>query len=97
VFQKDCQVCHQQVKLLDCLGRPIYLLGAFSSEQSLRREYRKMKSSYPAYMGTRDVLTKLGIQPGATPQLLVVDGEHKRLFVGLTTCAQVSQAEEKTS
>jgi hypothetical protein len=92
VFQKDCGSCHRQVKDLKCLGVPVYLIGAFSSESSLRDEYRRMSQSYPAYMGTAQVLKALGVSAQLTPQLGLFKNGKPEWIVGLTSCDRVRQA-----
>ena len=92
-FQKDCQVCQKQVKSLQCLpsGIEVFLLGVFSTEEELRREYKKMKTSFPAYYGDQEALDFFGITEKLTPQIVVFNGAEKLYFSGLQKCTRLKR------
>ena len=91
LFQKDCQACKKQVTNLDCfpLGTEIFLLGTFSTEKDLRREYKKLKTSFPAYYADREALKFFEITKKLTPQIIIFNGIKKMHFSGLQNCAEL--------
>ncbi len=89
VFQKDCSACHKQVKKFSCLDLPKYLVGAFSTESDLRKEYFKLQSNAPGFYGDQEVLKKLGITARLTPQILLASKDKSFLFQGLTDCKDI--------
>jgi hypothetical protein len=97
VFQEDCSACHQQVKKLSCLNVPIYLIGAFSSEPALRKEYKKMKTSYAGYLATPQDLKALGVSAEITPQSFLFLNNKKYHFSGLTSCEEIKRQITKES
>lgn len=93
VFQEDCSACQEQVQDLSCLEpTSLRLIGAFASEKALRKEYRKMKTKAPAYLGTAELLVALGVSQGLTPQIVLISPNGRRHFLGLTSCQEIKQA-----
>ncbi len=92
-FQKNCQACQKQVTDLKCLPlkTEVYLLGVFSTEEELRREYKKMKTSFPAYYGDREALDFFGITKRLTPQIIVFNGTENLYFSGLQNCVKLRE------
>lgn len=97
VFQPDCEVCRQQVKDLSCFKEQdkVVLLGAFSNEEALRKEYRKMKVSYPVYYASQDVHKVLKIRNTVTPQVLILAKSIVRLGDGYKECDSIKTAWKK--
>lgn len=83
VFQTGCGACRKQIRDLKCLEERyrIVLLGAFSSEESLKDEYMKMKSPYPGFYASPDILKLLNLSSLATP--LVIDFSRTPISVHL--------------
>jgi|FLYM01.1.fsa_nt_gi hypothetical protein len=85
LFQRDCVACKKQIKDLDCFSdRKIVLLGSFSSEESLRKEYLKMRVKHPSYMIQPSDLKNIGVSEAMTPQL--IDMKLKKISYGYQSC-----------
>ena len=90
VFQPDCSSCKKQIHDLSCLEKDhfIRLVGMGGSEKALRIEYRKMKTSYPAYLADASVLKALGVESTITPQIILWRwGKQKKSF-GYKKCEE---------
>ena len=76
---------------LQCLPSKteVYLLGVFSTEEELRQEYKKMKTSFPTYYGDQEALDFFGITKKLTPQVIVFDGTENLYFSGLQNCVEL--------
>ena len=72
IFQPNCSACKHQVQSLSCIKEDIkiLLLGAFSNEKKLLKEYQKFKVNYPSFYASKDILKKLKITSSATPQII---------------------------
>ena len=69
----------------------ILLMGAFSTEKDLRREYRKMETSLPAYYADQTVLDFFKITKRQTPQILIFKNEKSLRLSSLTGCTKLKQ------
>lgn len=94
IFQPDCHSCKEQVNDLACFKQPIFLVGAFHHRKSLQKEYLKMKTSYPAYQSSKELLAHWQIKEDITPQILVLDekGAPKKKIIGSKPCIELKTA-----
>lgn len=98
LFQVDCPSCKMQIQDLKCLESKykIILLGAFSSEASLAKEYLKMKVSYPAYYVDRDTLRTLNVSERGTPQAVLFIKNKTSIFLGYRKCRELNSMFSKS-
>ena len=91
LFQQGCAACFQQVRQLKCLSpeTKVKLVGVFSPEKELRKEYKKMKTFWPGYYGDQEFLSHFQITQLATPQLLIFGKTRASKILGLTSCHRV--------
>lgn len=92
LFQKDCSACKQQLKDFSCLPKKVkvLLVGAFSQEQELRQEVRKLNTPYPSYLGDQEVLKQLNFKSGLTPQMVLWNHSGERFdFLGHQACEKL--------
>jgi len=89
IYQPNCGSCLKQVKKFSCLKAPIYLIGAYGSEQSLRLEYKKMKTTSPAFMINAEVERVFKPVEGLTPQIIGVNGKLRFNLLGDTDCSDI--------
>lgn len=92
-FQKDCSACKQQIADVKCLeeSMELSLVGAFSSEQDLRKEYKKLRAPYPGYYGDKDVLKYFKIKDGLTPQIVVIKEGRMKKNKGYMSCSALKE------
>lgn len=88
IFQKNCTACRQQIADIQCLSSlaQIILIGAFSSENELRLEYRRMGSNYPAFFINSDFEEYFKVQDKMTPQIIFNHKKEPLIVRGYTTC-----------
>jgi len=93
IFQPNCSACHLQVRDLQCLKNKyeVILIGAYSSESSLRQEYRRMGRSYESYLGEDAFLKALNAKQGLTPELIMYKKKKSQHLLGLTPCTEIAQ------
>jgi hypothetical protein len=94
LFQKDCSACLVQVDDLKCLtgNTEVLLIGAYASEEQLRREYRRMRSQHSAYYADGETLNKLPFKKGLTPQLLLLTADRPPTqWLGYTPCQDIAR------
>jgi hypothetical protein len=94
LFKANCNSCLRQIRNLSCLANhtKVFLLGAFSSEKELRREYLKTGSKLPAYYADQILLKKLKIKSKATPQILFFNKptpQKEMIFLGYHPCPNI--------
>lgn len=91
IFQKDCHVCLQQLKQLNCLKShaDIYVVGTFSSEEDLRKEYKVFYSSYVGVYGDSNFKKKFKVDQKLTPQIVVNFGKRYQKLLGLVECNEI--------
>lgn len=91
IFQKDCQACRKQVQDLQCLEPviDIFLVGAFSSEKQLRKEYQRFNTLIPGVYGDHDFKKIFSIRNGLTPQIVLSFGNFVKSIVGITPCGKI--------
>lgn len=91
IFKTNCSSCRAQIKDLDCLvGKyKVNLIGAYDSEQQLRKDYIKYYKKYDSYYGDPLALVALRINDRATPQtLLIKDGKITKVM-GQKSCKKL--------
>lgn len=88
LFKKDCVPCRKQIRDLNCLKEKffVFLIGAYSSESSLRQEYLKFKTNFPAYLASTDLLESLKLNSAATPVLIKFEDHATTIFTGYKKC-----------
>ncbi|MCJ8276317.1 MAG: hypothetical protein HRT44_08665 [Bdellovibrionales bacterium] len=93
-FQPDCSSCKKQIKDLSCLDKDykISLIGIASSEQALRKEYRKLRTPYPAFYASPQAMMEFGLSDSVTPQILIWKNETPQLFYGYKRCREYKKA-----
>lgn len=67
----------------------IVLVGAYASERELRGEYRRLRTSYPAFLAENSLLTFLKASKGLTPQLIFANKRNVQRLLGLTSCSEI--------
>jgi len=79
-FEPDCSWCYRQMKAFNKLLETCHLhlqpiaVGIKGTPSELRHELRRAKVSYPAFIGSGELLDAVGKVP-ATPWTLVSDGD----------------------
>ncbi len=93
VFQKDCPACYKQIKDLNCLKKfaNIFLIGSFSNEADLRREYQKFNSNFPGFYGDTAFKQFFKINMNLTPQIIINTTHGYQLTLGGLSCSRIAQ------
>lgn len=93
IFQSDCTACKKQILTLTCLDKktPVYLLGAFQPEITLRKEYKTWQPPFPAYYADQKVLQIFAIQDKLTPQIFIYRKEKLFKLIGLQKCHTIKK------
>gem|GEM_PF-3139778 len=93
VFQKQCSACRKQVKELTCLKKvaDVVLVGAFSTEAELRKEYKAFSTEIVGLYGDKDFKKRFDLNIEATPQIIVQVGQKSFKVLGLKTCVQIAR------
>ncbi len=95
VFQPQCHACEKQMQDLKCLPSSISLnfLGAFSDEEKLRREWRKLKTryqlQYKAYLVDENFKKLTNMSDSITPQILIMGQGNLKTLYGLQSCETI--------
>ncbi len=100
VFQKDCSACQKQVQDLSCLNAKanLFLVGAFSSEEDLRLEYKIFNTKLPSFYGDQDFLKKFKVTEPVTPQILILNENKKVMHIlGKTPCSKLLSVVKQVS
>lgn len=91
VFQKDCHACRKQVKELECLSEQAdtFLVGSFSSEKDLRKEYRTFNSNLKGVYGDQAFKRMFNINEKITPQIIFSKGSKYKFNLGRLACNEI--------
>ena len=92
VFQKQCSACRRQVKDLQCLKKiaDVVLVGSFSTEAELRKEYKSFNTEVIGLYGDKDFKKHFGLSLEATPQLIIQVGQKDFKVLGFKACSQIA-------
>lgn len=97
VFKKDCGACRKQIMDLQCIDQklfPVYLIGVKSTEQSLRKEYKKFKTKTPAIYGDKELRSYFKFEGDITPEIIIEYKGILKKHIGRLACSRLLSALE---
>ena len=78
--------------IVACLKKkdfPVYLLGAHSTEQDLRKEYSKMKTNRPAFYADQETKDFFKIEGEGTPEIFIYYQQTRKRHLGFLPCSVI--------
>ncbi len=99
-FMPNCRWCQRQHKALKslqhiCPQLQTVMLGVQGNKQNLKRELRREKNTFPAYIASNNIIKAIGENP--VPMMLIFNKQGKLAFktVGYTPAEKLTQLFEK--
>jgi hypothetical protein len=91
VFQEKCSACRKQIKDLSCLknAAEVILVGAFSTEKALRKEYQNFRTDLVGVYADEDFKKYINLELELSPQTFLQVHRETYKMIGVKRCSKI--------